>query len=72
MEQKRKQTPKPYTPGFREGAVRLVAAHAMIAGKLGCSPDSLRDWVRQARCDGGDLRRSGLAQTFVIIRYPGA
>jgi transposase len=65
MEQNRKKTPKPYSPEFRERAVRLVAehrdeyrsdaaAHAAIACKLGCSPDSLRDWVRQAQRDGGE------------------
>ena len=65
MEQTRKKTPKPYSPGFRERAVRLVtehrdehrsdaAAHAAIASKPGCSPDSFRDWVRQAQRDGGE------------------
>jgi transposase-like protein len=52
----------------RERAVRLAMEHrdayrseaalvTAIASKLGCSPDSLRVWVRQARRGGGE--RSG-------------
>ena len=59
---------KPYSPEFRERAVRLfeehrpeypseVAALRALAAKLGCSPDSLRVWARQAQRDGGE--RSG-------------
>ena len=61
---------KPYSPEFRERAVRLfvehrpeysseVAALRAVAEKLGCSPDSLRAWSRQARRDAGE--RSGPA-----------
>ena len=50
MEQKQKKTSKPYSPEFRERAVRLVMDHrdayqseaaalSAITGKLGCSPD---------------------------------
>ncbi|MFT6104955.1 MAG: transposase, partial [Paracoccaceae bacterium] len=31
-----------------------AAALTAIAGKSGCSPDSLRVWARQVRRDGGD------------------
>ena len=59
MEQtSKKKTSKPYSPEFRERAVRLAMDHrdeyhseaaalTAIAGKLGCSPDSLGVWVRQ-------------------------
>jgi len=66
MEQtQKKKTTKPYSPEFRERAVRLLMEHrdvyqseaaalTAIAGKLGCSPDSLRVWARQVQRDGGE------------------
>ena len=65
MEQTMKKTSKPYSPEFRERAVRLAMEHRdeyqseaaalmAIAGKLGCSPDSLRVWMRQIQRDGGE------------------
>ncbi len=53
-----------YTPAERERAVRLLfdqqgqhpsqwAAIQSIAGKLGCTPETLRRWARQSEIDLG-------------------
>jgi transposase len=58
-----------YSPEVRERAVRLVREHEpeypsqwaairSIAGKVGCSAEALRHWLRQAERDEG--RRPGL------------
>ena len=39
-----------------------ATAHAAIASKLGCSPDSLREWGRQAQRAGTDQCREGSNQ----------
>ncbi len=78
----KKKTSKPYSPEFRERAVRLLLEHCdeyqseaaaltAIAGKLGCSPDSLRVWanlvwtglcgVRYRRVCAPDLRLARLS-----------
>lgn len=61
--------PSRYSPEVRERAVRMVwehesehasqwAAISSIAGKMGCTAETLRRWVRQAERDQG--RRPGL------------
>ena len=59
-----KHTP-PFSPEVRERAVRLVREHESehgsqwaaiqsIAAKIGCSGETLRNWVRQAERGRGD------------------
>jgi transposase len=65
-------TSKKYSPEVRERAVRLVfeqqaehgsqwATIGSIAPKIGCTPETLRKWVRQAERDQG--RRAGVTST---------
>ena len=57
-------TTKRYSPEVRERAVRMVFEHqaeyasqwaalGSIASKIGCTPETLRSWVRQAERDRG-------------------
>ena len=66
----KKQTP--YSPEVRERAVRLVleqqgehesqwAAIVSIAGKIGCTAETLRTWVRRSEVDSGT--RAGTSST---------
>lgn len=66
------ETTKRYPEEVRERAVRMVseqrvehgsqwAAIQSIAGKIGCTPESLRRWVRQAERDHG--QRAGMSSS---------
>jgi transposase-like protein len=59
-----KKTSNRYSPEVRQRAVRMVldgggghasqwAAIGSIAGKIGCTSETLRSWVRQAERDQG-------------------
>ena len=61
-----------YSPEVRERAVRLVmetqgshdsewSAITSVAEKIGCTPETLRKWLRQAQRDSG--KREGLTTT---------
>jgi transposase len=60
--------PSKFSPEIRERAVRLVletqgqhesewAAIVSVAGKIGCTPESLRKWLRRTQVDSG--KRAG-------------
>jgi len=59
-----KKTSNRYSPEVRQRAVRMVLEHGgdhasqwaaigSIAAKIGCTTETLRQWVRQAERDGG-------------------
>ena len=61
--------PSKFSPEVRERAVRMVLEHqeehesqwaaiVSIAGKIGCSAETLRNWIRRVERDQG--RRPGL------------
>jgi transposase len=63
-------TSKRYSPEVRERAVRMVleqqhahasqwAAIVSFAAKIGCTPETLRSWVRRVEVDEG--RRPGIS-----------
>ena len=68
------KTTNKFSPEVRARAVRMVldheAAHASrwaailsIAGKIGCTPQTLNEWVKKAEVDNG--KRSGVPTDMV-------
>jgi transposase-like protein len=64
MDTKKKKTSNKFSPEVRARAVRMVHEHqgdhasqwaaiASIAAKIGCTGETLRNWVRQAERDAG-------------------
>jgi transposase len=64
------KTTNKFSPEVRSRAVRLVLDHAhehpsrwaaimSIAAKIGCTPQTLLEWVKKAEVDAG--RRAGVA-----------
>jgi transposase len=54
----------PYPPEVRAGVVKLVRDEGVslkeAADTIGCTVESVRDWVRKAQRDDGELRDGGL------------
>jgi transposase len=52
------RTRPPYPPEFRQEAVRLLRSGArstkQLAAELGCSPQTLSNWVRQDQANRGE------------------
>ena len=77
-----KRTVKPYPAELRERSVRMVreqarehasewAAMRSVAAKVGCTAETLRQWVRQAerdRCERGGLTSEERARLKALER----
>ena len=74
----KKRTLKKYSPELRERAVRMVAEHQgeyespwtalkSIASKVGCTAETLRNWVRQYERDRG-MRASSTSEDLGRIK----
>jgi len=68
------KTTNKFSPEVRDRAVRMVLDHAgehpsrwaavtSIAAKIGCTPQTLHDWVKKAEIDSG--QRSGVPTEMV-------
>jgi transposase len=74
MEPMTSKTTNKFSPEVRDRAVRMVLDHAgehpsrwaavtSIAAKIGCTPQTLHDWVKKAEIDSG--QRTGVPTEMV-------
>jgi putative transposase len=75
------KTTNKFSPEVRARAVRMVLDHASehpsrwaavtsIAAKIGCTPQTLHDWVKKAEVDrGGLVHHSDRGSQYVSIKY---
>ena len=63
-----------YPPEFRQEAVRLLRSGArspkQLAAELGCSPQTLTNWLRQDQADRGERQDVLSRQTLATISQP--
>src|SRR5947208_15532496 len=73
------RTTNKFSPEVRARAVRMVLDHASehptrwaavtsIAAKIGCTPQTLHDWVKKAEVDSG--QRAGVPTDTAEMRIP--
>ncbi len=68
------RTRPPYPPEFRQEAVRLLRSGArstqQLAVELGCSPQTLSNWLRQDQADRGERQDVFLSEERQRCRRP--
>jgi len=69
------RTRPPYPPEFRIEAVRLLRSGArtprQLAAELGCSPQTLTNWLRQDQADRGERQDVLTSEERMRLRLRG-